>query len=70
MTRSTAEFLLKSKLAQGFLQWLESGVGLPEEFFFATLRRVSQVLWKHNGTVQQSNENGAQNNFLDVFHII
>ena len=56
ISRSTAEFLLRSKLAKGFLQWLETGVGFPEEFFFATLRRVSQRLWNKHNIVEQSNE--------------
>ena len=54
ISRSTAEFLLRSKLAKGFLQWLETGVGFPEEFFFATLRRVSQGLWNSHNIVVQS----------------
>ena len=54
ISRSTAEFLLRSKLAKGFLQWLEKGVGYPEEFFFATLRRVSQDIWNSHNVVMQS----------------
>ena len=59
ISRSTADFLLRSKLAKGFLQWLETGVGFPEEFFFATLRRVSQVLWNKHNIVEQSKESSS-----------
>ena len=45
---------MRSKLAKGFLQWLETGVGFPEEFFFATMRRISQGLWNKHNIVEQS----------------
>ena len=37
-----------------FIDWLQSGVGYPEEFFFATLVRVSQKLYYQRGIVVQS----------------
>ena len=37
-----------------FIDWLQSGVGYPEEFFFATLGRVSQQLYNEQGIIVQS----------------
>ena len=54
LTRSSAEFFLRSQLGIDFLEWLKSGVGFPEEFFFATLVRVSQKLYYQRGIVVQS----------------
>ena len=54
LTRSSAEFFMTSKLGKGFLKWLNSGVGFPEEFFFATLSRVSQHLYNTEGLISQS----------------
>ena len=54
LTRSSAEFFMTSKLGKGFLKWLNSGVGFPEEFFFATLSRVSQHLYNTKGLISQS----------------
>ena len=54
LTRSSAEFFLRSQLGIDFLEWLKSGVGFPEEFFFATLVRVSQKLFYQEGIVVQS----------------
>ena len=62
LTRSSAEFFLRSQLGIDFLEWLKSGVGFPEEFFFATLVRVSQKLYYQRGIVVQSMY--CQNNFL------
>ena len=54
LTRSSAEFFMTSKLGKGFLSWLSSGVGFPEEFFFATMTRVSQHFSRTKGLVIQS----------------
>ena len=54
LTRSSAEFFMTSKLGKDFLKWLNSGVGFPEEFFFATLSRVSQHLYNTKGLISQS----------------
>ena len=54
LTRSSAEFFMTSKLGKDFLKWLNSGVGFPEEFFFATLSRVSQHLYNTEGLISQS----------------
>ena len=57
LTRSSAEFFMTSKLGKDFLTWLKSGVGFPEEFFFATMARVSQHLYNTKGLVVQSKQN-------------
>ena len=54
LTRSSAEFFMTSKLGKAFLSWLSSGVGFPEEFFFATMTRVSQHFYRTKGLVVQS----------------
>jgi hypothetical protein len=54
ITRSTTEFFLRSSLGKTFLYWLQSGVGFPEEYFFATLSRVSQRLYEEHNFIAQS----------------
>jgi hypothetical protein len=47
ITRQSAKFFTETKLGIKFLKWL-ADTGCPEEFFYATLTRVSQDEYYYN----------------------
>jgi hypothetical protein len=54
LTRSSSEFFMQSQIGKDVLGWLKSGVGFAEEFYFATMVRISQSLYYETGQVVQS----------------
>jgi len=57
ISRATGHFLTKTQLAEVFLHWL-ANTGCPEEFFYATLTRVSQSnYFAENGRIIQGENN-------------
>ena len=52
LSRHTSSFFIRSKMAQKFLSWLYD-TACPEEFFFATLSRISQDDYFYKGQITQ-----------------
>jgi hypothetical protein len=48
-------FMTTSKLATEFLAWLQDAA-MAEEFFYATLARVDQKLYRETGNVVQGKQ--------------
>ena len=54
LSRQSASFFIRSQMAQDFLNWLYD-TACPEEFFYATLARVSQDQYFYKGQISQGN---------------
>ena len=54
LSRQSASFFIRSQMAQDLLNWLYD-TACPEEFFYATLARVSQDQYFYKGQISQGN---------------
>ena len=64
LSRQSASFFIRSQMAQDFLNWLYDAA-CPEEFFYATLARVSQDQYFYKGQISQGNYEFYPQTFSD-----